>query len=83
MPTLVLVGDQSSWMVSDVVQVTARYWNVLAGQSCPCHITAFIQLMLVWAVKVQPIFTEETQPSYQLLFIFRSMQINHKKSDLH
>ena len=72
MPTLVLVEGQSSWMMSDVVQVPARYWNVLAGQSCPCHITAFIQLMLVCVVKVQAIFTEEKQPSYQLLFIFGS-----------
>ena len=50
MLTLVLAGDQSSWMMSSVPQVPASYWSVLAGQSC--HTTVSILLMLVWGVEV-------------------------------
>ena len=50
MLTLVVVLDQSTWMMLLVLQVLVSYWSVLAGQSC--HITVFILLMLVWGVKV-------------------------------
>ena len=50
MLSLVLVLDQSTWMMLRVIQVIASYWSVLADQSW--HITVITLLMLVLGVKV-------------------------------
>ena len=50
MPILVLVVDQSFWMMSSAPQVPASYWSALVVQSY--HTTVSTQLMLVWVVKV-------------------------------
>ena len=47
---LVLVLDQSTWMMLLVLQVLASYWSALAGQSQV--ITVLTLLMLMWGVKV-------------------------------
>ena len=48
--TLVLAVDQSFWMMSNVPQAQASYWNATVVQSC--HTTASTLLMLVLGVKV-------------------------------
>ena len=50
MLSLVLVLDQSIWMMLRVLQVIVSYWSALAGQSR--GITVITLRMLVWGAKV-------------------------------